>query len=418
MNYFYNIYGSFINKEEPLLNTPTPFKCTQPSLIYSAPPINKSSKKDDCLVLPIKIDDCKNVNTHTITNSDHGYEIYLYNYPQKKPTTTRVNTPPSIKISKVYDISKNMYLDSVEKLSPSSTTLLYVDNLVANFFTIINTSNINQKIGGIIQLLPTTIKQELVIINNNNIITTGVCSNSGKFSYSMTSQPKPTRITAIKYSGNPRIYIYSDIKACKATQEKPYIYVYFEYNTIPDSSTCVNNLIFTQLDSSISKLMPNMHGFEYNIYNTRNFSINFNPIDNLYGTPYGYVVIINTGKNTSSNMTTTGSIIIDNLIISNNLKKKNCILYNFYITDIQLSSFLPWINDIVKINNTAPPINSLDPSKISGPYSSIKYYGTPKIVIYIPPFILNNNQYSSNPIYYRNFQNNPNVCNIFVNLIY
>ena len=417
MNYFYNIYGSFINKQESFLNTPTPFKCSLPSLIYSAPPIKKSSNKNDCLVLPIKIDDCKNVNTHTITNSDHGYEIYLYNYAQKIPTipTLPKITPPNIKISKVYDISKNMYFDTVEKLA---TTIIYVDNLVASFFTIINTSNINQKNGGIIQLLPTTVKQELVVINNNNIITTDSCSNFGKFSYSVIPQPKPTKITALKYSGNPRIYIYSDIKACNLTQEKPYIYVYFEYNTTPNSSSCVNNLIFTKLISSTSQLMPNMHVFEYNMFNIRNFNINFNPIDSVYGTPYGYAVIINTGQIISSNMATTGSITIDKSVISTNLTKKKCILYNFYITDIQLSSFLPWINEIVKINDTGIPINSLDPSKISGPYSSIIYYGSPKIVIYIPPFILNNNQYSSNPIYYRNFQNNKDVCNIFVNLIY
>jgi hypothetical protein len=238
----------------------------------------------------------------------------------------------------------------------------------------------------------------------------------------MDSQPKPIRITAINYSGNPRIFIYSDIKPCDPTKQKQNIYIYFEYETILDSSTCNNKLIFTQLNSSVSKLMPNMHGFEYNIYKTNNFTINFNPIDSVYGTPYGYVVIINTGKITSSNMTTLGTISIDNSVILTNLAKKKCILYNFYITNIQLSNFLPWINNLVKINNNNIPINLLDSSKISGPYSSINYYSSPKIIIYIPPFILTNNSstpiYSSNPIYYRNYQNDSSKCNIFVNLIY
>ena len=80
------------------------------------------------------------------------------------------------------------------------------------------------------------------------------------------------------------------------------------------------------------------------------------------------------------------------------LKKKKLpeISFNFYITVIDLSA-------IVKI----------DPNMRFGPYSKINFYGNPKIIIHVPPLI--NKPNISLPYIY---QSNPNVCDIYVNLVY
>jgi hypothetical protein len=354
-----------------------------PSYLFNSTNNNNQITDISCFVLPIQpfygiLN--KITQSLTISNNEHGYEMLLINYPL---TDYQIDTKNKIKTNMIYisDLIKNNF----------------------NYMTIVNTNLITA--GGIIKINTTNkITKNIVQLSDNNL-------NS--------SFNKPINI--LQFIGKPRIIIYGGINSTDTN-----IYIYLDYNNSSKNNNCINKLIFNntltlnkifKLSNSLIKsgnILPIFHGIRYTDTDNRNFKITFNPNDNGYtkgipkGTPNGFITVIDT-YNSNISVPTTGSLAIDTSVITNNSTLHKCITYNFYVCDILLSDTTNWISN----------------AKLSGPYSSISFNDYPTIILYIPPFVFptssssppsSTNQILGNGN--NNFQSNPLVCNIYINMIY
>lgn len=346
---------------------------------------NVSEYKDnnlECVILPIKIKDLNN-NYYIITNQDHGYEIFLQNHHKSNK--------------------------------------IFIDSLKYNFNTIINTNFMVPS--GSLKILSN--KQQIILLNNlnknqlttfddNNNFCTNKYDNQQSY-YNMNLQNDLSNNiildisnNKISYTGNPKIFIYGDIPPCNKQyigdpiKDNNGIYVYFDYNvSTPNiNNICLDKLRITKMTMGNStNINPNFHGIEFIEKNNKNFQINFNPNSPDLKFPYGFTTIIDT-KNINivdiSNAELPGKISVHpSLIEDMNKRKKGCVNFNFYISNIDLTDNKVWITNK------------------KGPFPSIIYYGKPKIIIHIPPFVL-----SSLPVNYKNYQTDKNNIDIYVNMIY
>ena len=82
--------------------------------------------------------------------------------------------------------------------------------------------------------------------------------------------------------------------------------------------------------------------------------------------------------------------------------KKSCLYVKFWLTTFNFID-----NKLVSVNDR------------KGPYKQIDFVGNPKIIIYIPPYVINN----KNDINRKNsitslIQENENICDIYINISY
>jgi hypothetical protein len=82
-------------------------------------------------------------------------------------------------------------------------------------------------------------------------------------------------------------------------------------------------------------------------------------------------------------------------------QKSNCLYINFWLTSFNFKN-----EKIIEIKEK------------KGPYKQINFVGNPKLIIYIPPYLLKNDideRVNSIRSYY---QTNENVCDIYISVIY
>ncbi len=372
--------------------------------------------------------------------------------------------------------------------------IIYVDTIKPNFFSIVNTKNM--KPDGEIRLLNSNSKIKLIKINNlnnnNDKITTkdrngNLCFNPkdikslGKFSI---NNPNESLVKSLKYDKNPIIYFFGDYNACDISQQNSInnLYVYFDYGNYQDLKTCLNKMKFNAVNSgnrTKNFLLPfTMHGTQFNDKVSKNFIINFDPIE--ISSKDGFITIINTQTNIEKfeenvslynlflkfNGTVTDFIInkkITNNEIQNYLNNykpneketTNEDLFAFELSNTALNSTIFVSASSENFQNTNlqeevgsvsfnPKLSSsifklkrrcflvkfwlvsfnfqnnkiIDIKNKKGPYRFINFMGNPKIIIYIPPYLLK----TDDEIYKKSltsyYQTNENECNIYVSITY
>lgn len=342
----------------------------------------------ECLIVPAKFWNGRNKYNFTVTMADpgcdsnkcnkvgyHGYEIFIFN-------------------------SKN--------------NIISVNIIKPNFFCIVNTKKMNSNGTIIFNKSLNNKNLYFIILNtldtNNNLLTKNslgnVCQTSNdapKYIYSSDKQLKE-----ISYKGNPRIFFLGDYSSCNNINSNK-IYIYFDYQDgSTEPSSCINKLKLSLGQLSTINILENNHAFEYKLYSSSLLNINFDP-RNIVGRD-GFFAIFNI-LNTSS---TLGSITFSNNIIQAINKKKLCFYIKFWLADINFNS----------------STNFIDKKTQKGPYKSLLFSGNPKIIIFIPPYIFpkgDKKDMTTQEINYRSleyvnngkdFQTNPTVCNIYVNIIY
>jgi len=305
-----------------------------------------------------------------------------------------------------------------------NSNIIYIDTIKPNFFSIVNT--INMKSDGKIELLNKKSTINIIKINslqNNDLISIkkdingNICNNpndlttKSKFTYTQKDIVK-----TLSYDNNPVIYFFGDYVACDTSQQNNInnLFVYFDYGNKPEELTqCLNKMTFNIVKSGNTKkefLLPfSVHGTQYNDTISKDFIINFDPRD--ISPRDGFITIINTQETnilSSSSIydpTTNenyGSINFNTKILENIEKhKRNCLTINFWLVSFNFQN-----NTIININDK------------KGPYKYIKYIGNPKIIIYIPPYILKNDDKTRKKSISSVYQTNENECDIYVNINY
>ena len=101
-----------------------------------------------------------------------------------------------------------------------------------------------------------------------------------------------------------------------------------------------------------------------------------------------------------------GSIYFNSTLLNklyNN--KRNCLKIKFWLVSFNFQN-----TKIINIKDK------------KGPYRYINYVGNPLIIIYIPPYVINDKQYINDPfrkkIMTSLIQENPNICDIYINISY
>ena len=82
-------------------------------------------------------------------------------------------------------------------------------------------------------------------------------------------------------------------------------------------------------------------------------------------------------------------------------QKRNCLYVNFWLTSFNFKN-----TKIFEIKDT------------KGPYKQINFVGNPKIIIYIPPYLLKNDIIERKKSMTSYYQKNENICDIYISIIY
>lgn len=366
------------------------FNCVHENNTITITPNNIKLPSDtDCLVVPGRIWNSENKNVHTITTSNHGYEIFIINYPQ--PNILEVNkiTPNFFTIIN----TENMSSDGTIKFKENSN-----DNKNLRF---INILDLNENVNGF--------KNNI----NNNLCHDPDDNRPSKFNFEYKKNVFQRELT---YTGNPRIYIIGDYEACTLSKYKDTknVFIYFDYGKSKENvAKCLGKMKlytiqgYNKKDQLIHRIIENHNGFQYKINNTiNNLQISFDPRNNISLNGFSNFIIIDKIDDISIK-----KITFDNKIITNLEKQNKCLNVRFWLASLYFSS----------------DKKIIDSTRINGPYNMINFSNSPKkVLIFIPPYKLDNTVLiSSNEINIKqaifnnkNFQTNYNICDIYINIIY
>ena len=354
--------------------------------------------------IPIKATPAQQIACYANTNYMNEYKNNIpYSINQSSPIVlpeTQLNTKNNLLIlpkndynlyGSVYNIT-NIFNGFELNIKNPLNNNFTIDNIQYNFFHIINTKYLSPN--GTIQLNSNNKHQQLVLIQslNKNIMNkydslNNMCNDNytnNNFIYNIKSTIAPNNI--INYNGNPNIFIIADISPCNPNyigdtiKDNVNIYIYLDYDTNPQNTNPNNtnlalkelsltNILISNPNNKDNIINPFYNGFinTLDCSNNNNFIFNLTPSDLING----FITVINTyNSNCTASKQNTGLISISNNVLTTLKKQNNCVVYNFYLTHIDFLN----------------PVNYIDTQNIIGPYKSITYTGTPKIVIYIPPF--------------------------------
>jgi hypothetical protein len=161
-------------------------------------------------------------------------------------------------------------------------------------------------------------------------------------------------------------------------------------NTITDNTpTVITPTDDTLTDNTSSDVAPYSSNAAPYSSNAAPYSSNVSPLATL-----------STQQNT-----TQGSIYFSQDLINNLIKdKKSCLYVKFWLASFNFAE-----NKIISVNDK------------KGPYKQINFVGNPKIIIYIPPYVINDKKHNDSnrkKVITSLIQENENICDIYINISY